>query len=105
MTGIAGFFKKGDVEREDTILAGMLDTLSEGMEQGELVVKREIEPGMGGIGSARWSWIAGNDASVDSGDSGCSLYIQGDMYGSTVGDLLKHYRSKGFGQKYYTHFL
>lgn len=94
MTGIAGFFKKGGVEQENTILAGMLDTLSEGMEQGELVVKREIEPGMGGIGSARWSWIAGNDASIDSDDSGCSLYIQGDMYGSTVGDLLKHYRSK-----------
>lgn len=95
MTGIAGFFKTGGAEQADRLLVDMLDTLAEPKEESELVVKREIAPGMGGVGSVMRSWSAGKESQANSGDSGCSLYIHGDMYGSTVGELLERYRSKG----------
>jgi asparagine synthase (glutamine-hydrolysing) len=95
MTGIAGFFKTGGGAQEDIVLAGMLDTFSEGLKQGELVVKRDIVPGIGGICKAKWSWATDNNTSTYPGDSIYPLYIQGDMYGSTVEELLQIYRSKG----------
>jgi len=100
MTGISGFFKKNGVGQEVAILAAMLDTLSEGLKKDEFVVQREIGPEMGAIVSVRWSWMAGNKVFADSADMGCSLCIQGDMYGSTLGELQQSYRSKG---KFFLH--
>jgi asparagine synthase (glutamine-hydrolysing) len=94
MTGITGFFDKGGLEQKEAILTGMLNTFSEYLNKDELVVNRDVVPELGGIGRAWWARDKDDGNYSYSGDAGCSLYIQGEMYGSTAEELLKIYSRK-----------
>lgn len=95
MTGIAGFFKNGCAGQEEVVLSGMLDNFSGGSGENELIVTRDFVSGAGAVGCAHWAWSSADAVCIDGGDSGCSLHVNGEMYGRSGAELLQSYVQKG----------